>query len=764
MKKLYTLFVFLFCFSFSKAQNPDAFITTWGVTAADLGIVIPIMQDSGNNFTVDLGDGTVLNNQTGNINHTFASAGIYTVTITGNFKRINFYTYTSSKLKIKTIEQWGSNQWETMQGAFYGCKNLIINAIDAPDLSQATSLYKMFAGASALNQSINHWDVSTITTMQSIFSEAISFNQPLDNWDVSNVTDMANMFKKATAFNQPLTSWDVSAVTNMAMMFYQADSFNQDLSNWNFNDSVLFHYQNETSHPTVGGFLSDSGFDITHYDNLLNRFAELGLQNKSFRSAGMEYCNSGMRNYLINNLGWIILADNLSENCGNHSISGTIRLDENGNGCETNALDAGLLPIKLDNGLFNTITFTNNLGEYLFNLNEGNYDIELFNLPTYFSANPASTHVTIAGSETNEIVNFCITGNQTIEDLEITQLPTSLARPGFACHYVVIVKNKGTHTVSNAVVSLTFDHTMQSVVSSSPLSNSNTENQLIYELGNLEPFQSKKINLTMLTFPPPLVNGGDDLGFNAIINPVQNDFTPNDNAFGLKQVVVNSYDPNDKQVLQGETIPIEQAEAYLHYLIRFQNTGTASAINVRIEDVLHESLNWNTLQIVGSSHDFRAEITENNQLAFIFNQINLPHEAEDEEGSNGFVAYKIKPIEGLTVGDFITGNEASIFFDFNLPIITNSVATEIVNSLNINEFNLNKFVSIYPNPANDVLNIKVKDDLVVEEVQLINLQGRLLVSVKQNLENINLSGLSSGVYLIKLKTNLGTISSKIIKN
>src|SRR5690606_12879469 len=182
----------------------------------------------------------------------------------------------------------------------------------------------------------------------------------------------------------------------------------------------------------------------------------------------------------------------------------------------------------------------------------------------------------------------------------------------------------------------------------------------------------------METFAPPTVNGGDILNFTATVTPDANDYTPNDNTFALEQIVVNSFDPNDKQVLQGDKIHIDNVGEYLHYLIRFQNTGTASAIHVRIEDELHETLDWNTIQIIGASHNYRAEITEGNQIEFIFENINLPHEDADEAGSNGFIAYKIKAVEGLEIGDFIIGNEAEIYFDFNLPIITNATSTEVV--------------------------------------------------------------------------------------
>ncbi len=44
-----------------------------------------------------------------------------------------------------------------------------------------------------------------------------------------------------------------------------------------------------------------------------------------------------------------------------------------------------------------------------------------------------------------------------------------------------------------------------------------------------------------------------------------------------------------------------------------------------------------------------------------------------------------------------------------------------------------------------------------------NLQGRILISSQQNLQAINLGDLSSGVYLLSIKTSEGNLSQRIIK-
>ncbi|WP_417354091.1 BspA family leucine-rich repeat surface protein [Flavobacterium sp.] len=618
------------------------------------------------------------------------------------------------------------------------------------DTSSVTEMAYAFSNTYAFNQPINSWNVSSVENMSHMFDKAYVFDQPLNDWDVSMVENMSYMFLDAPLFNQPLNSWDVNNVTTMKSMLKNATNFNQDISDWNFNEDV-----------DVTVFLNNCGLNINNYENLLLRFIQLEIENKTLGALDMKYCDSGLRNYLIEQLNWSILGDSLAEDCQGNNIAGNIIFDETNNGCDTEDPKANNFLVTANDGNFTYSTISSN-GEYDLSVMEGSYTIQLLNLPDYYTATPATATIEIIGLDNEEELNFCLTANEQVADLNITVLPLNEARPGFASQYRLLVHNIGTQTINDVYASFSYNEEIQQFSEASEETSSATGNELTFSLGSISPFESKFVDITMETFAPPTVEGGEIISFNATVTPNTNDNTPNDNNFSFNQPVVNSFDPNDKRVVQGEEIYIEEAGEYLDYIIRFQNTGSASAITVRIEDVLHENLDWNTFTPITASHNYRVEITDGNQVSFIFNDIYLPHEDADEEGSHGFVAYKIKPVQDIEIGDMITGT-AGIYFDYNLPIITNSANTEVIELLGLNDFSLSS-ISVYPNPAKSILNIQTDGNTIIEGINIYNIEGREILNLKGQTETINIQNLSEGVYFMNIQTNKGISKHKLIKN
>ena len=141
---------------------------------------------------------------------------------------------------------------------------------------------------------------------------------------------------------------------------------------------------------------------------------------------------------------------------------------------------------------------------------------------------------------------------------------------------------------------------------------------------------------------------------------------------------IGSYDPNDKRGfpkgIGEEHFIVDDTE--LEYHIRFQNTGTDTAFLVVIRDTLSSFLDPITIRPGSSSHPYTWTLQNNGALKFTFENIMLPDSNINELASHGFVKFKIAQKEGNLPGTIIP-NRASIYFDFNSPILTNQTIHKI---------------------------------------------------------------------------------------
>lgn len=146
------------------------------------------------------------------------------------------------------------------------------------------------------------------------------------------------------------------------------------------------------------------------------------------------------------------------------------------------------------------------------------------------------------------------------------------------------------------------------------------------------------------------------------------------------QPIIDSFDPNDKQVVPAGITPehFTPTNTPLRYTIRFQNTGTDYAYRVVVVDTLAADLDLSTLQVEAVSHSYRLTVSGKAKpvLTFAFDNIMLPDSARDQAGSNGFIQFSIKPRASLPAKTKIE-NYADIFFDYNEPVRTNTTVNRI---------------------------------------------------------------------------------------
>ena len=440
-----------------------------------------------------------------------------------------------------------------------------------------------------------------------------------------------------------------------------------------------------------------------------------------------------------------------------NSIKGVVFVDNNNNGLK----DAGepfyskVLVKSEKPGYARTHVPVN--GVFLNEVDTGSYISTLsLNYP-YYTVLPVQRTSVFANYFNVDSFGFALSPIPNKKDLMIGIIALSGVKPGFSAAYKILYENLGTVVMTGSVKFVKDNRT--SFISSVPAPASVVADTITYNFSNFNPLGVSSIIIELNIASPPTVNINDTLRNSAMIFPQTGDETIFNNNDTILQRVTGSFDPNDKTESHGAFITT--AEIYngeqLSYLIRFQNTGTDTAYNIVVKDTLDAKLQWDKIQMISSSHPCSLQIAEGKYLSWRFNNIKLVDSTRNEPASHGYIYFRIKPQTNLTFGDTIRNN-ASIYFDFNPPVKTNTVSVvvkglPIVTGLN-NPIPLNDWdIVAYPNPTNGVLNIVIRGKVYGNiDFKITDKLGRNIV--RQNLGEKNTSIFKSQINLATLKAGI----------
>lgn len=380
----------------------------------------------------------------------------------------------------------------------------------------------------------------------------------------------------------------------------------------------------------------------------------------------------------------------------------------------------------------------------------------------FYTVTPALYNDVAVVAGTQQEINFAVTVAQPLNDVAAYIIPVEQPRPGFTYKNKIVFGNLGNQTVPSGTVTFTKDPNV-TIASTSDAVTTNATG-FTYNYTNLQPFEFKMLDVVMQVPTIPTVNIGQTLTDSVFIAPIAMDLVPANNASTNSQIVVGSYDPNDKVESKGDKIVFSEFtnEDYLYYTVRFENTGTAAAENVRIEDTLESQLNPNTIEMLSASHPYIMN-RNGNKLTWNFTNIQLPPSSSSYPASTGYVYFRVKPNAGFEVGDIIS-NYADIYFDYNPAIVTNVATTEFVATLKAETFETTQ-VSMYPNPASNMVTIQT-DNEPINSVKITDVLGKT-VAIQTNIDavstKISVSNYKSGIYFVEIKTeNKKTITKKLV--
>ena len=356
----------------------------------------------------------------------------------------------------------------------------------------------------------------------------------------------------------------------------------------------------------------------------------------------------------------------------------TVFLDQNANGIK----DAGerLCPyadIKVIKQGVDTFSAHSSTGLFRLQADTGTYVTQAFASRPYFNLVPSAdttSHTTYFNTDTVAFAMQPIIG---FKDVSINIIPITALRPGFNALYKILLTNWGIDTASGRFY-LVKDSSLI-YLTSSVTSTGISGDTIKWSYSKLAPLDTTSVNVFLKVKASPVVRVGDTLRCSANVASLAGETNLQDNENFIAQRVRGSFDPNDKTENHGGKITTTQVTAgdYLQYTVRFQNTGNDTAFNVYIHDTLDNKLDWNTLQILTASHNYQMTMTDGNKCLFTFRNINLVDSGANEPASHGYIVYRIKPKPTVQVGDIIN-NTAAIYFDYNLPVYTNTEMTTVV--------------------------------------------------------------------------------------
>ncbi|HRO98796.1 MAG TPA: hypothetical protein PLN54_05125 [Flavobacteriales bacterium] len=439
--------------------------------------------------------------------------------------------------------------------------------------------------------------------------------------------------------------------------------------------------------------------------------------------------------------------------------TGTLFLDDNGDGL----WDSGEPPLSsgwvIEAGGGN-MAGINATGHYFLPLDVGEHTVTGGAMPWMTQTTPALQVSITQPFQVDSLNHIGFQVTPGVVDLDV-QLYTIQAppRPGFTHKLRLVVRNVGTQLTSGTV---SFEHDPTDLWLSATIApTTQAGTSATWDTGILAPGQAFEVTITLTT--PTGVPIGTVLAHAAQVSCNDTEVLLGNNAIMHEQIVVGSYDPNDKNVWPATLSPQELQEGTrITYTIRFQNTGTFLADRVVITDTLPDGLQWNSVAMLDASHPFNWFLN-NGVLHFIFDDINLPDSQSDEPGSHGQVRFTVLPSQDLLPGGTVL-NAANIYFDFNPPVITEPSVLVVEFSTSLSE-NDAAGILLSPVPVGDRLSMQAKHPITALQVLFADGRSVLRSSGPQaTIAVMDVSLLPPGTYLLRASLSTGEqVHARFIK-
>jgi|GEM_PF-2878125 uncharacterized repeat protein (TIGR01451 family) len=475
--------------------------------------------------------------------------------------------------------------------------------------------------------------------------------------------------------------------------------------------------------------------------------------------ASLNYANNDTTLYSIYAGMWYTVK--LCQVCGTDNVIGKVGVDTGGVCQADSASPPGANSIVfLSPGTRASVV--DNTGAYQFSqVPPGNYSVSVSPPPYLFSDCDSVYSFAVDSLTPQNSYNFSLapmTGcNMNLE------ISGSRGRAGYLQHTNVVYFNEMWQPVTG-MLAVTLD-SLFIFYRASPVPDSVSGNTYFWKFNNLQPYYQKDVNIYSVVTVIDTYNTNYFHLYAALYTDCNN-LDSILTADTLTDYIYTSFDPNEKDVFPLTNRKYNQfidKNAPLSFQINFQNTGNDTAFRVVVRDTIDPGFNIKTIQFTGSGSPCQMTVGPNRDVAFTFINMELPPADSNADMSHGYVRYSIVPSDTMQLGQYVS-NSASIYFDFNNPVVTNTVTLQYVSKYPnavINVPDATNSITLFPNPTTDQLFIKT-ENITPETIIIYDVNGRIILTQPFKPE-IDVTQLSSGVYFIEVQSRGEVARKRFVK-